>query len=112
MAGRRLSPAEAASQPPAPAPDAPVLREGRPDWLLRHLGGDFTVLARDTAPATSLRAVTLGHDIEDHSGLAAARLGLAPGEALLLRPDQHIAARFGADDAPAIAAAHRAALCA
>jgi len=95
-----------------PAPDAPVLRAGRPDWLLRHLGGEFSVVARDTPPATPLRAITLGRDVEDHSGLAAARLGLASGEALLLRPDQHIAARFAATDAAAIAAAHRAALCA
>ncbi len=95
-----------------PAPDAPILRDGRPDWLLRHLGGDFCVIARDAAPATALRAITLGRDIDDHSGLAAARLGLSPGEAVLLRPDQHITARFAACDAPAIAAAHRAALCA
>ncbi len=95
-----------------PAPDAPLLRMGRPDWLLRHFGGGFTVVARDTPPATSLPALTLGRDVEDHSGLAAARLGLSPGQALLLRPDQHIAARFAAGDATAIAAAHRAALCA
>ncbi len=95
-----------------PAPDAPILCAGQPDWLLRHLGGDFSVLARDMPPATALRAITLGRDVEDHSGLAAARLDLSPGEALLLRPDQHIAARFPAGDAEAIAAAHRAALCA
>ena len=93
-----------------PAPDAPVLCEGRPDWLLRHIGPDFTVVSRDTPPATRLRSLTVGRDFEYHSGLAAARLGLAAGEAVLLRPDQHIAARMAAADAAAITAAHRAAL--
>jgi len=93
-----------------PAPDAPVLRGGAPDWLLRHLGQDFCVLSRGDAPATTLRAVTLGSDVEDHSGLAAARYGLAPGDAVLIRPDQHIAARFRATDAAAIRAAHAQAL--
>ncbi len=93
-----------------PAPDAPVLRDGAPDWLLRHLGRDFCVLSRGDAAATMLRTVTLGSDVEDHSGLAAARYDLAPGQAVLIRPDQHIAARFRATDAAAIRAAHTQAL--
>jgi len=107
--GRLSRPFEGAGRP---APDAPLLRDGRPDWLLRHAGQGFTVVSRDAAPATALASITLGPGFEDHSGLAAARLGLAPGEAVLLRPDQHIAALVAATDAAGIAAAHRAALCA
>ena len=107
--GRLSRPYEGAGRP---APDAPLLRHGRPDWLLRHVGGGFTVVSRDAAPATDLASVVLGGGFEDHSGLAAARLGLAPGEAVLLRPDQHIAAHLTAADAAGIAAAHRACLCA
>ncbi len=109
--GRLSRPHEGYGQP---APDAPVLRGNSPDWLLRHIGADgrFTVLARGDAPATDLPSITLGATLEDHSGLAAQRYGLAPGDAVLLRPDQHIAARFRATDAGAIRAAHRKALAA
>ena len=89
--------------PGTPAPDAPVLHGSERDWLLRHIGADggFTLLAREVVPVpmpgitTLLIADTprLGA-FEDHSGLAAARYGLSPGECVLLRPDQHIAARF------------------
>ncbi|MFX7965272.1 hypothetical protein ABTK73_20560, partial [Acinetobacter baumannii] len=48
----------------------------------------------------------------DHCGLAAARCGARPGDAVLLRPDQHVAARFRAGTASpaAIAAARQRAL--
>ena len=93
-----------------PAPDAPLLHDGRPDWLLRHLGNGFRVVSRGVSPATTLPAVVLGGEFDDHAGLAAARLALGHGEAVLVRPDQHVAARFGARDGVAIAAAHRVAL--
>jgi 3-(3-hydroxy-phenyl)propionate hydroxylase len=51
--------------------------------------------------------------LQDHSGLAAARWGARPGDAVLLRPDQHVAARFRAGTAAspeAVAAARRRAL--
>ncbi|MBC7431522.1 MAG: FAD-dependent oxidoreductase [Rubritepida sp.] len=105
--GRLSRPYEGAGRP---APDAPLLRNGRPDWLLRHTGDGFTVVSNGVVPATGLPAITLGQDFEDHSGLAAARLGLGHGDAVLLRPDQHIAARIAAADAAGIAAAHRASL--
>ena len=101
----------------APAADAPVIdAAGRAGWLLERIGADggFTLLA-DGAPvqAPGIATLRLGPDaLQDHSGLAAARYGLRPGDAVLLRPDQHIAARFRADSATpaAIAAAHRRAL--
>jgi 3-(3-hydroxy-phenyl)propionate hydroxylase len=105
-----------------PAPDAPVLdAAGRPDWLLRHIGraGGFTLLSfgapvevpSGVAVLPIAEAPTPGA-VHDHSGLAAGRFGARPGDAVLLRPDQHVAARFraGAATPAAIAAAHRRAL--
>jgi 3-(3-hydroxy-phenyl)propionate hydroxylase len=108
----------------APAADAPVLTEdGRPDWLLRHVGADggFTLLrfaerAADFRPAdvsmVTLSAVPTPGALFDHSGLAAARFAAGPGDAVLLRPDQHVAARLrdGTWDAEALAAARQRAL--
>jgi 3-(3-hydroxy-phenyl)propionate hydroxylase len=103
------------------APDAPVLRGNDPDWLLRHIGADgrFTLVAREAVPPAlpGITALLLADAprpgaLHDHSGLAAARLGLAPGEAALFRPDQVLAARVPAADVPAILAARNAALAA
>ncbi|MCS6891446.1 MAG: FAD-dependent oxidoreductase [Rhodovarius sp.] len=90
-----------------PAPDAPILRQGRPDWLLRHIGADggFTLLARGEAAETGIRTLIIGRDIEDHSGLIAERYRLAEGEAVLIRPDQHICARLPARERDAILSA-------
>ncbi|NKE43736.1 FAD-dependent oxidoreductase [Roseomonas frigidaquae] len=96
----------------SPAPDAPVRHQGRPDWLLRHLGGEFALLVFDAVwtPVPGLRAVFVTAEetpgtLWDHSGLAAARYGAPPGGAVLIRPDQHIAARFAAPRPGAIRAA-------
>ncbi|WP_431303809.1 FAD-dependent oxidoreductase [Sediminicoccus sp. BL-A-41-H5] len=89
--------------PGTPAPDAPVLRGDARDWLLRHIGADggFTLLAREVTPVPLPGITTLvltdtprPGALLDHSGLVAARYGLSPGECVLLRPDQHVAARF------------------
>jgi 3-(3-hydroxy-phenyl)propionate hydroxylase len=106
-----------------PAADAPVLdAAGRPDWLLRHIGADggFTLLCFGETPAAAPPGIALLRVTEtprpgalhDHSGLAAARHGAGPGDAVLLRPDQHVAARFRAGTATpaALAAARRRAL--
>jgi len=101
----------------APPPDAPVLADGAPDWLLRHLGGpSCTLLAfagagipPAEAPPGMVRVVVSEVEREgalwDHSGMAQRRWGAAPGDAVLLRPDQHVAARFRAPTPAAIAAA-------
>jgi 3-(3-hydroxy-phenyl)propionate hydroxylase len=106
--------------PGTPAPDAPVLRDGASDWLLRHLGGaGFTALVF-AAPGTlalpgGVRPVFItGTEtpgaLWDHSGLARQRFGVPPGGVVLLRPDQHVAARFASPDPDAIGAAHARAL--
>jgi 3-(3-hydroxy-phenyl)propionate hydroxylase len=121
LAGSPLStpdaePWEAGLPPGAPPLDAPVLRAGRADWLLRHLGPEPTLLAfaGPGVPAAEappgLRRVVVAADervgtLWDHTGLAAARWGARPGDAVLLRPDQHVAARFHRPAPDAIAAA-------
>lgn len=94
--------------PGAPCPDAPVLAKGRPDWLLHHLGGEFTLLAFDpvAAPGSlaglnpTVRYVAIGSDAEgwekltDQDGLVRSRYDGAPGTTYLIRPDQHVAARW------------------
>lgn len=85
--------------PGATALDAPVSVAGGPDWLLRHIGSDFTLLVFGSAPAWTSRlpvkTVVLGegglHDVE---GWAARRYDAKAGNAYLLRPDQHVCARW------------------
>jgi 3-(3-hydroxy-phenyl)propionate hydroxylase len=112
---------DAAAPPGAPAPDAPVqAADGTADWLLRHCGADggFTLLdfgAHAAPPGVARIGVADAPGagaLADHSGLVAARFGAGPGDAVLLRPDQHVAARFRAGTATlaAIAAARARAL--
>ncbi|WP_137180515.1 FAD-dependent oxidoreductase [Roseomonas sp. AR75] len=103
--------------PGAPAPDAPVLQAGRPEWLLRHLGDGFRLLVFGPPDAALIAALPQGvaaifvtaeetpGALFDHAGLAAARFAAPRGGAVLLRPDQHVAARFAAPDPAAIRAA-------
>ena len=79
------------------AVDAPVLHRGRPDWLLRHLGGaGFTLLVFGEGGAVpGVEVVRIGPGgLVDVEGLAARRYGAAPGSCVLVRPDQHVAALF------------------
>ncbi len=106
--------------PGSPCPDAPVRTDTGDDWLLGHLGGEFTLLAfADDAggPSTTLRTaieavrefepplrvVVVGKGatgtgeavrVEDTEGLVAQRYDGRPGTVYLLRPDQHVAARW------------------
>jgi 3-(3-hydroxy-phenyl)propionate hydroxylase len=110
--------------PGAPCADAPITRaDGRPGWLLEHLGGAFTVLHFGSDPAgpvdlrtldnlrPELRVVQVEGDpgataaaavLGDPEGLARARYGGAPDVTYLIRPDQHVAARFSRYDPAAI----------
>ena len=95
--------------PGAVACDAPV--DGpRGAWLLAHLGSDFTLLTFgcvvDEATATSLaarripiRIVQVGEGgLRDVEGLVASRYDGRHGSCYLLRPDQHVCARWRAFD--------------
>jgi len=96
--------------PGAVLPDAPLARQGRATWLLRELGPDFTLLVFGPAPAWAaalpdVRALQIGVDVQDAQGLAAQRLDARPGTAYLLRPDQHVCARWRALEETAVRAA-------
>ena len=95
----------------------------RKTWLLPHLGhaegGGFTLLhfgTPDAAAQAVLKAMPLATvlvdgdapgfaALKDVEGLVARRCGLPPGGCLLVRPDQHVAARWRAFDADAVRAA-------
>jgi 3-(3-hydroxy-phenyl)propionate hydroxylase len=108
--------------PGAPAADAPV--EGPlGQWLLGYLGGAFTLLAFDAAidpmDVASLardrigcRVVHVGgpiidgaEQVDDVRGLARRRYDARPGTVYLVRPDQHVCARWRAFDLGRVRAA-------
>jgi 3-(3-hydroxy-phenyl)propionate hydroxylase len=85
--------------PGAPCLDAPVRDPtGQNGWLLDHLGGEFVALGFEmlapTPPGVRRLIAGEGGDLQDARGLLAARYDGAPGVAYLIRPDQHVAARF------------------
>ncbi|MBW8759745.1 MAG: FAD-dependent oxidoreductase [Burkholderiales bacterium] len=106
--------------PGAPAADAPVtLPDGTPTWLLSQLGAGFTVLVAGAVPAAlkdvdghglDVRFLGVGADLLDPSGVLAQRYDLRPGSTVLLRPDQHVCARWREADAARVTAAIRRAL--
>jgi 3-(3-hydroxy-phenyl)propionate hydroxylase len=115
--------------PGTPLADAPVMHHGRPSWLLRHTGGRFVLLllaptVESTGQATfdalarlaaapvpvqpvlvvdregpAPPGVTL---LVDHEHRVSRRLDGRPGTAVLLRPDQHVCARWRRLDAEAV----------
>ena len=119
--------------PGAPAVDAPARWDGREAWLLGHValpppspasgtacvaGGDF-VLLRFASPEPAaiggiatvfVTSVPIPGALHDHTGLIAGRYAAAPGDAILFRPDQHVAARWHRFDPTFVAAARDRAL--
>jgi len=95
--------------PGAVAADAPLMRRGEKTWLLRELGADFTLLVfraggdspspdawADACPAgidLSVRCIA-PDELADVEGLAAQRYDARTGATYLVRPDQHVAARW------------------
>lgn len=92
-------------------------------WLLRALGEDFTLLHFGPSPSWAqqipgLHTLSIASlddadahwaDLLDAEGLAALRLDARPGTCYLIRPDQHICARWRhADQANVQAALQRA----
>ena len=86
--------------PGAALTDAPVQRaNGQATWLLRETAADFTLLVFGALPAWAhqlphVSPLSIGQDLIDSQGLVAQRLGAKPGSAYLIRPDQHVAARW------------------
>ena len=122
--------------PGAAAADAPVVRaDGRAGWLLRELGNGFTALVSDdpnfdalaaelqaaaeaVVPLCILRVTADGSArsasrhtrLIDSEGLVAQRYDLQPGTVYVLRPDQHVCARWRKASGPSVRAALRRAL--
>ena len=94
--------------PGAPALDAPLVIDGRSTWLLRELGTDFTLLvfgdAAAWAGALKLKVLVVDEHA-DALGHGAQRYDALPGTAYLLRPDQHVCARWRAPSLDAVQAA-------
>jgi 3-(3-hydroxy-phenyl)propionate hydroxylase len=103
--------------PGAPAADAPLGSDATSGWLLRRLAGHgFAALVFDgSGAAEAVRALRGGAEglvpLEivqlPSAGLAAERYDAKPGTAYLLRPDQHVAARWRKPQAADVTAAVR-----
>jgi len=109
---------EGAMAPGSPCADAPVERDGEPGWLLGLLGDRFQLLCfGDVAASAPLEVggitvepLAAGSDFDDAEGLVARRYDGRPGTAYLIRPDQHVAARWRRFDEAKIRAALNRAL--
>jgi len=99
--------------------DAPVVVDGRDGWFLPLLGTGFTVVTFGPAPAAQVHSgaiaadvIAIGAGVVDAKGRLAERYDGQPGTTYLIRPDQHVAARWRRFDADMIAAAIRRAIAA
>ena len=111
-------------RPGTPCLDAPV-SGARGDWLLDHFGGEFVLMFFGEKPEAMrliaglqpvVRPLAVGqnsdnHDIVDVAGLVCERYDGASGTAYLIRPDQHVAARWRRPAAADVSAALDRALC-
>ena len=90
------------TRPGSPAVDAP-LNDTRNSWLMDALGGGFQIMAidaeiPDTLEENGVEATALRLSAKDNPLLAERYLGDAASAIYLLRPDQHVAARWRAWD--------------
>jgi 3-(3-hydroxy-phenyl)propionate hydroxylase len=125
--------------PGAPMTDAPVTQQGSPAWLLSCTGDVFTAilfagaegldpgtvaairsLANDGIPVKVLVVAMAGATVpaidgiecfSDDGGVLAERLDARPGTCYLLRPDQHVCARWRMFDVDRVRAAVARATC-
>ena len=95
----------------APVPDAP-LRDcaGTVGFLVEPLHGAAALIhiaggGPRPQPSAGLALTVIGEDAFDDAGLFTARFDATPGATYLLRPDQHLAARWRGYDAPRVGAA-------
>ena len=104
------------ARPGSVCPDAAVDIAGRGGWLLERFGGVFVLLVAGRAVPVDLRDVAgltvleLGRDLFGTTGDLTRRYDLADGGVYLIRPDQHVAARWRRIDAASVLRAMRRAL--
>ena len=119
--------------------DAPIAVGGKASWLLAHLGGgfsgiyfahrrvsesEFEALARLVGDAIPVRMIVVARPaetapavpneclvIEDRTELVTRRYDGRPGTFYLIRPDQHVAARWRALAGPLVRSAVAHATC-
>lgn len=106
--------------PGAPSADAPVRAHGVTGWLLDHLGDAFTLLCFGNVPTAipelpvPLKRVLVaqpgiaageGWQVLEEDGIVSQRFDARPGTVYLLRPDQHVCARWRRFDADKLRAA-------
>lgn len=96
--------------------DAPIVKNGQENWLLTELGGKFTLLCfgdqnqkNMTVAGIDVAVICVGRDIEDSQELVKQRYDGQTGTVYLIRPDQHVAARWRSFDEQKIEAAIRTA---
>lgn len=93
------------------AADAPVKVGGQDAWLLEQFGEGFALLVFGLeaepveAGVFTPKLIVAGEDFEDSQGLASERYDGQAGAVYLLRPDQHVAARWRTFDVDNIRAA-------
>lgn len=102
--------------PGAFCPDAPLDHQGETHYLLDYLDGDFVALifvcdTHDTeyspfeVDGISVTPLIIGKQLRDREGLLTQRYDAQPGTVYLIRPDQHVAARWRSYDKQLIAQA-------
>lgn len=94
----------------APIPDVPLKdTDGRPRWLSDILGSRTTLLCVDDELSAGsnkdVAVVTFGRTLFADGDFLQKRLDASPGAAYLVRPDQHLAARWRQPDGGSIAQA-------
>jgi 3-(3-hydroxy-phenyl)propionate hydroxylase len=95
--------------------DAPIQRNGQDAWLLNQLGQGFVLLTFGPAAPVTVGRITapvleVGKDIIDTQGVLTERYDGKSGTVYLIRPDQHVAARWRQFDRAKVLAALRRAL--
>lgn len=132
-------PFDGAMVPGAPAADAPIAIDGKASWLLAQLGGgfaglyfahrrvseaEFEALSRLAAEPVPVKMIVVARPaetapavpgdcivIEDRTEFVTRRYDGRPGTFYLIRPDQHIAARWRALSTPLVHSALANATC-
>ena len=105
----------------APLPDTPLERaDGSATHLVENLSGEFELIYMKNSVGKNgggppgmpdgIALTVIGEDVFDREGKFAERFDATPGAAYLVRPDQHLCARWRNFAAAAVARAHRRAL--